>query len=205
MFIIFKQLSYFQVCPRNVADRVNLGLIPSSEPGWRTACMALKSETGGILHIHGNVNTRKGCGENLIGDNETISDHISDNECSRTEDLAHQISSRNDVTKEENLGLSSTNEELPNRIPEVEKSLHNCKLQTAIDTNFEEKEKGSEASNKSKWLPWAQDVSGKIRNILIEVHKSEWETIILHIEHVKSYAPHVDHVVLDLKCIPLKH
>ena len=171
--------------------------------------MALKSETGGILHIHGNVNTRKGCGENLIGESVRINDHISDNDCEtlcrRTEDLAHQVSSRNDVTKEENLGLSSTNEELPNRIPEVEKSLHNCKLQTAIDTNFEEKEKGSEASNKSKWMPWAFDVSGQIRNILIEVHESEWDTTILHIEHVKSYAPHVDHVVLDLKCNPLKH
>lgn len=34
---------------------MNLGLIPSSEPGWETACAALKRCSGGILHIHGNV------------------------------------------------------------------------------------------------------------------------------------------------------
>jgi Met-10+ like-protein len=36
-------------------DRVSLGLLPSSEGGWKTAVRALKNETGGWLHIHGNV------------------------------------------------------------------------------------------------------------------------------------------------------
>jgi len=39
----------------NIADRVSLGLLPSSEGGWRTAIRALKDEKGGWLHIHGNV------------------------------------------------------------------------------------------------------------------------------------------------------
>ncbi|KAG7345562.1 met-10+ like-protein [Nitzschia inconspicua] len=39
----------------NIADRVSLGLLPSSEGGWRTAIRALKSDTGGWLHVHGNV------------------------------------------------------------------------------------------------------------------------------------------------------
>ena len=34
---------------------MNLGLIPSSEESWETACAALRCERGGILHIHGNV------------------------------------------------------------------------------------------------------------------------------------------------------
>ena len=42
---------------KNFADRVNLGLIPSSEEGWPVACAALKSSTGGWMHIHGNVTT----------------------------------------------------------------------------------------------------------------------------------------------------
>ena len=33
-------------------DRVNLGLLPSSEEGYGIALQALKSE-GGVLHIHG--------------------------------------------------------------------------------------------------------------------------------------------------------
>jgi tRNA G37 N-methylase Trm5 len=45
-----------QVAPKGVADRVNLGLIPSSEDSWKAACRCLKAESGGWLHIHGNVN-----------------------------------------------------------------------------------------------------------------------------------------------------
>ncbi|PKA48659.1 tRNA wybutosine-synthesizing protein 2/3/4 [Apostasia shenzhenica] len=40
--------------PRGVADRVCLGLLPSSECSWSTAVKALRVE-GGVLHIHGNV------------------------------------------------------------------------------------------------------------------------------------------------------
>ncbi|KAM3613327.1 uncharacterized protein V6R79_024241 [Siganus canaliculatus] len=40
---------------RDIADRVNLGLIPSSEEGWPVACRLLRRRTGGILHIHQNV------------------------------------------------------------------------------------------------------------------------------------------------------
>jgi Met-10+ like-protein len=39
----------------NVADRVSLGLIPSSQGGWRTAVRCLRYSTGGWLHVHGNV------------------------------------------------------------------------------------------------------------------------------------------------------
>ena len=40
---------------RGLADRVNLGLLPSSEPGWGLAVAALKDATGGWLHVHENV------------------------------------------------------------------------------------------------------------------------------------------------------
>lgn len=43
-----------RTCPRAVADRVNLGLLPSSRGGWATAVAALKP-AGGRLHIHENV------------------------------------------------------------------------------------------------------------------------------------------------------
>ena len=39
----------------NMFDRVSLGLLPSSEGGWRTAVRALKIDSGGWLHVHGNV------------------------------------------------------------------------------------------------------------------------------------------------------
>ena len=39
----------------NMVDRVSLGLLPSSEGGWRTALTALRHDTGGWLHVHANV------------------------------------------------------------------------------------------------------------------------------------------------------
>jgi len=38
-----------------IADRVNMGLIPSSRPFWRTGVICLKPSIGGMLHIHENV------------------------------------------------------------------------------------------------------------------------------------------------------
>lgn len=43
----------------NMFDRVSLGLLPSSEGGWRTAVKALRKSTGGWLHVHGNVPDRE--------------------------------------------------------------------------------------------------------------------------------------------------
>jgi len=43
-----------EVTPLEVADRVNLGLIPTSEISWKTAILALKP-SGGVLHVHQNV------------------------------------------------------------------------------------------------------------------------------------------------------
>lgn len=39
----------------DMVDRVSLGLLPSSEGGWRIAVRALKNASGGWLHVHGNV------------------------------------------------------------------------------------------------------------------------------------------------------
>ena len=61
---------------KNFADRVNLGLIPSSAEGWPVACAALKSLTGGWLHIHGNVSryvfTEIGIHNSILHSDEAI-------------------------------------------------------------------------------------------------------------------------------------
>jgi tRNA wybutosine-synthesizing protein 3 len=44
-----------RTAPRGVADRVLLGLLPDSERAWPTAVAALRPETGGVMHVHGNV------------------------------------------------------------------------------------------------------------------------------------------------------
>jgi tRNA G37 N-methylase Trm5 len=44
-----------RTAPTGVADRVLLGLLPDSECSWPTAVAALRAETGGVMHVHGNV------------------------------------------------------------------------------------------------------------------------------------------------------
>lgn len=44
------------VAPQGVADRVLMGLIPTSEGSWEAGVRALRVHRGGILHVHENVN-----------------------------------------------------------------------------------------------------------------------------------------------------
>lgn len=44
------------VAPQGVADRVLLGLIPTSEGSWEAAVGTLRVHRGGTLHVHENVN-----------------------------------------------------------------------------------------------------------------------------------------------------
>ncbi|XP_047441045.1 tRNA wybutosine-synthesizing protein 2 homolog isoform X2 [Mugil cephalus] len=120
-----------QLC--DVADRVNLGLIPSSEDGWPVACRLLKRTTGGILHIHQNITSP---------------------------------------------------------------------LRDTAAGDATQRVSGKKA-DREVWQIWADDTAKHISSLLRDVTGAIWTTNIQHIEHVKSYAPHVHHVVLDLECRPL--
>ncbi|KAK2848925.1 hypothetical protein Q5P01_008759 [Channa striata] len=120
----------------DIAERVNLGLIPSSEDGWPVACRLLKRATGGILHIHQNVTSPL--------PNSTAIPAIND--------TAQRFSGRK--------------------------------------------------ADREVWQVWANDTANRITSLLKDITGTLWKTNIQHIEHVKSYAPHVHHVVLDLECRP---
>ncbi|KAM4732256.1 tRNA wybutosine-synthesizing protein 2 homolog [Anableps anableps] len=120
-----------QLC--NIADRVNLGLIPSSEEGWPVACRLLKRTTGGVLHIHQNVTSP--------------------------------------------LQNSAVSEGAPQKV-------------------------SAKNADRQVWQAWANDTANQITSLLSDITGAPWVINIQHIEHVKSYAPHVHHVVLDLDCRP---
>ena len=54
------------------------------------------------------------------------------------------------------------------------------------------------------WCAWGKEVAMKIAALLQEKQplaaSRQWRVTLRHIEHVKSYAPHVDHLVVDLEC-----
>jgi len=56
---------------------------------------------------------------------------------------------------------------------------------------------------KPAWVVWAVNTAEKILHIFNEEKQpNTWQIHIKHIERVKSYAPHIDHLVLDLFLIP---
>ncbi|NXA08255.1 TYW2 protein, partial [Sapayoa aenigma] len=136
---------------RDVADRVNLGLIPSSEEGWPVACRVLK-DTGGVLHIHHNVETPPA----------------------------------------------------PTLVPPAEQESSEAASYDA-EVQHPMKDAGKEAVGariRPEWQRWAEATATRIQGLLAELHGRPWCTSIMHIEAVKSYAPHVHHLVLDLECRP---
>ena len=53
----------------------------------------------------------------------------------------------------------------------------------------------------------ASETAARIQKLLESVHSHDddrrWRVLVQHVERVKSYAPHVEHVVFDLKCEPI--
>ncbi|XP_071425468.1 tRNA wybutosine-synthesizing protein 2 homolog isoform X2 [Pithys albifrons albifrons] len=131
---------------RDTADRVNLGLIPSSEGGWPVACRVLKKDTGGILHIHHNVETPPAPPPVLLAEQGS-------------QEAQHPM---------EDTGKGTVG-----------------------------------ARVRAEWKRWAEATATRIQGLLAELHGWPWRTSILHVEAVKSYAPHVHHLVLDLECRPV--
>ncbi|NWY60093.1 TYW2 protein, partial [Chionis minor] len=147
----------FQLELRDVADRVNLGLIPSSEEGWPVACRVLKKSTGGVLHIHHNVET-----------------------------LPSPAPTQTPVLRAERGspgGASLSDGEVRHATRDSGKETQGARIRPG-------------------WQRWAEATAARIRGLLSELHGQPWRTSIQHIEAVKSYAPHVHHLVLDLECRP---
>ncbi len=122
---------------------MNLGLIPSSEDCWPVACAALKSASGGWLHIHGNVNTKP--------DKDVVAPQQSELTCYQQELLQPPLTGSHSVVK------------------------------------------------------WMEYVTGKISRLLEErnpLAERQWDVQIKNVHHLKEYAPHIKHLVLDVHCQP---
>ncbi|XP_033105278.1 tRNA wybutosine-synthesizing protein 2 homolog [Anneissia japonica] len=165
-----------QICPTGVADRVNLGLIPTSSAGWPVACQALKS-TGGILHIHGNVSSP------LFGDHSDC--HFDSNSMLE-----------NSVPTLLSCGLDSDElETQENKVENQSSDVPKCEHSHMVINN--------RCLRQEAWKTWSHDVSRQINQMCVEIKGGDWSANVLHIEKVKSYAPHIDHIVVNVECRPL--
>ncbi|KAL6480126.1 hypothetical protein MHYP_G00111590 [Metynnis hypsauchen] len=138
-----------QLSLSDLADRVNLGLIPSSEEGWLVACRLLRKDVGGTLHIHHNITT-------------------------------------------------------PFHRRELEECSDSQRAASVDDDKRAENGSLKILSDREVWNAWAKDTASHIGTLLRGITGDDWRTNVKHIEHVKSYAPHINHIVLDLECKPIK-
>ena len=60
----------------------------------------------------------------------------------------------------------------------------------------------SNSEQKSDWNKWCDETELEIHQILSNCGPDVWTTKQVHLEPVKSFAPRVHHLVLDLKCTP---
>lgn len=135
-----------EVTPKNIADRVYLGLIPTSRFSWKTACQALKSSSGGVLHLHENVS---------IKESSIISNHPSMSEGS------------------------------------------NSLIIKVLNSASKRRDKMLEL--------WEKSVIEVIKELFKEIYPDDcWTVKSLGWHKVKSFAPGILHMVLDVDCRPCR-
>ena len=227
-----------QVAPQGIADRVNLGLLPSSEAGWPAACAALNPSSGGWLHIHGNVCSKPGS-LNFIETNpwERQEDPVTleSEETPRTEVIGpgnkeelcgggsrtaqnQDEAGRNRKPAEKNVlepadvasihigkGFQSGSEFDGYYLDAVS---HSSASKTDVDSSVDFASIPKKHSLKrAVWHKWVSYVARRVQSLLAvenPLHPGrEWSVCVQHVEHVKSYAPHVDHLVADIECRPV--
>lgn len=186
-----------------MADRVNLGLIPSSESSWLTACSALKSQSGGVLHVHATVTTSRSksaddsvkCKQMVHSINDTTDKHILDLAISGTAAKAGLSSScaNDDNTADANACKHSSAGSC---------DMTNVDSVAATAAKLRMAKYAKTCVTKQAWLDWADTVCETLRCHLSNLQLCDWSVCLMHIEHVKSYAPHIDHVVADIECRP---
>jgi tRNA G37 N-methylase Trm5 len=142
-----------------IADRVLLGLLPSSVQGWPLAARALKP-TGGLIHVHENVH------ENILAAwvEETRAEF---QRLLRTEFTAQEKQKQKQQQQQEEEELLSAGAGV-----------------------------GAETAEAGEVVPVEGNNNSNSMGAELEMHVT-----IVHLEKVKSYAPRVFHVVLDLQCV----
>ena len=176
--------------------------------------MAFKS-TGGILHIHGNVTDKKNtdsAAEPVKPVEDTIIPADRQQQLNRSEQCSipdsHCSSHILDLdfvslTSSDFISVSAASVKQNQRDADISDTgtsdvLRDLNKQGEFRRKFEKKVK-----HNMVWTTWARDVCSQIEATLCELHKKDWFCRVRHIEHVKSYAPHIDHLVVDLECKPL--
>lgn len=156
-----------------LADRVLLGLLPSSQMGWHLGVMALKS-SGGMIHIHENVHSEL-LGTLVVKHNSHAKLHGGDKVGSGA-DGSEQVKSLSE--KELN------NPEILQEVYVACATVNNNYWPDILIEHFTNLFNAKDEENGLNGLPDYVPMKCSVK----------------HVEIVKSYAPRVYHVVVDMYC-----
>lgn len=119
--------------------------------------------------------------------------HVHGNVTSHQPESSHP---NNKISSGEKLPCQNMIAEQRNEVPRV--------LPMKSKTNNVEKLNFDKSVQRLEWNEWAASVSRRLNEILEEIDSQNWHVSVTHVEHVKSYAPRVDHVVADIQCRPIR-
>ena len=211
---------------------MNLGLLPSSEAGWPAACAALNPSSGGWLHIHGNVCSKPGSIEfaetnpwerqqdpvalesegtpktEAIGTGNEEELCVGDSRTAQSQDGAgRNIKPANNGVLEPADGAYTDIGEGFQSGNEFGGCHRSPARRTDIDSSDSTPILKKPFLKRAVWHKWVIYVTTRIQSLLALENplppRREWSVCVQHVEHVKSYAPHVDHLVADIECRPI--
>ena len=142
--------------------------------GWLKACGALKWDKGGVLHIHGNVRD----------DYKDVHKDVSDA-------CFHDERSKNNNMKMENSVVSNISCNKSIKKSWIEWAMYvEKRITTLMKAQIRERPKFKKASKSDESLVGVDELSPE--------SSKQVKVRVVHVEHVKSFAPRVDHMVADV-------
>lgn len=207
-----------KVAPPQVADRVNLGLLPTAKHYWLTGAKTLKP-IGGIMHIRDTITSSKMIQRktSLPANSLNIKPKKNDEKVGKNSvTITKQMSLQEPNAGPSNCKISDA-PMVPNGAqneseeqPSTRKLSRSASIVQEIESKpIREPQIKEDFRNESwdcldrEWKKFCLDAAWKITGFLNNLHEDlNWQSNVLRIGKIKSYAPHVDHVVLDLECRP---
>lgn len=211
--------------PTDVAQRVILGILPSCLNWMQTAFECIDKSTGAILHCHDLVESKPPS----LGDKQTSMNSLEASSTSKPPSLSYSIfnqslssSSSSHSTIEKLTAIpddktqSSESDKDTSSPVFLEKPTGSCtnvfNSSSEPNSNTNETSSGSSHHEDSIHEPpfiddneqSLYDARGQalIAKIKDEVDAHDLKASLINIQAVKSYAPHVNHVVFDIKIVP---
>lgn len=217
--------------PTDVAQRVILGILPSCKDWMQTAFECIDKSTGAILHCHDLVESKPSISEKLISLNssqhEQSSQAPSDKPTTTSQHFLNQSISSDSSTHSTIEKLSAPADEKLQSSESDKDTSSPVFLEKPSDSSTNESSASTDGSNNlndtsstsshpddsiNNEPPQITDQEQSVYEIRAQtliacieedVEAHHLRARLIHIQPVKSYAPHINHVVFDIKIEPI--